>query len=300
MPDYRGALRGRRFGPGREEIFEGKSHGIRAGIAMIFGSLARGLALAWLLFAISVSAQVPTSAAKQFFRAYDSAGGDHPQGPPGVVSGGLPIQLNMPVMLAMRPGEQIQLTLPNAISRPVVFELALSHGGGINSWVGHFRQGGKNNRVIITTGPTGSYGVIDTPDGSYRVIPGGGGYDWLVDMTQEQLHIPPPPTVDDTLIPPPQPKSAQSQPHQASLRLAIPGVNTVAIGKSTPAPQAVVGLMVVVTQTLANRLGSNLMTRLYFLITRANTTYADSGIAITLRLVKLGVLDYSDHAPEHF
>jgi hypothetical protein len=56
----------------------------------------------------------------------------------------------------------------------------------------------------------------------------------------------------------------------------------------------VIDLMIVYTKGLAQSLGTNLMTRLNFLVTRANTSYADSEVAITLRLVQATMVDYSD------
>src|SRR5688572_11061355 len=234
------------------------------------------------------AASFADAAPKQFFRAHQAKSAK-PSKAPDVQSGALPIQFNVDEMLGLRHGEEIQLALPNAVARTVVFERSQSHGGGVHSWVGHFKERGKNNRVILTTGPAGSYGVIDTPDGTYRIIPGG-EHDWLVDMTQEQLYIPIKPFVDDSRMPPPSLKpSVLGEPTvQYAFAPGVPG------SEKSHAATAVIDLMVVATQGLANKLGANLMTSLYFLVTRANTAYHDSGVAITLRLVKVSVVSYSD------
>ena len=249
-----------------------------------FFRAARALALAAsALCAFAVEAQAPM-AAKSFFGAQVAARGK----PAGVVSEARPVRFNAEQMLRLAPGEAIQLALPNAISREVVFERSQSHGGGISSWVGYFRERGRSNRVIVTSGPGGSYGVIDSPDGTYRIIPGD-GHDWLVDMTQEQLSLPLPAVKNDERIPPPGKGGTIENVQEASFGLPSPGITAM-----TPAPQAVIDLMFVVTTGMANNLGANLMTRLYFLVTRANQTYADSEVAMTLRFVKLAVVNYPD------
>src|SRR6187399_3472101 len=125
-------------------------------------NIARGFARAAAIAALAVglTAQAQAPASKSFFRAQ---GVERAGKAPGVVSTALPIRFNAEDMLRLQPGEAIQLALPNATSREVVFERKQSHGGGITSWVGYFRERGRSNRVILTTGPAGSYGVIDSP-----------------------------------------------------------------------------------------------------------------------------------------
>src|SRR5688572_15772115 len=250
--------------------------------------IARGMAAAALLFAAAVSAQQPAGAGREFFRAHGGPSAGKPQG---VHSDARPVRFNTDEMLALKAGDSVQLTLPSAITRPVVVERIQSHGGGITSWVGYFRERGRSNRVIVTTGPAGSYGVIDSPEGTYRIIPGD-GHDWLVDMTQEQLYLPLPASKNDERIPPPGKGGTIENVHEASFALPLPGITAMPL--VTPAPQAVIDLMFVVTTGMANNLGANLMTRLYFLVTRANQAYADSEIAMTLRFVKLEVVNYTD------
>src|SRR5688572_18506571 len=249
--------------------------------------MARGLAAAALFLAAAVSAQQPDSAGREFFRAHIDASSGKPEG---VHSDARSVRFNTDEMLALKAGDSVQLTLPSAITRPVVVERIQSHGGGITSWVGYFRERGRSNRVIVTTGPAGSYGVIDSPDGTYRIIPGD-GHDWLVDMTQEQLYLPIPAPKNDERIPPPGKGGTIENVNEASFALPLPGITAMPLNHL---PVAVIDLMFVVTTGMANNLGANLMTRLYFLVTRANTTYADSDVAMSLRFVKLAVVPYTD------
>ncbi len=215
---------------------------------------------------------------------------------PGVQSKATPVKLNAAAMRELRYLDEVELALPGRTYH-VVFELAQEHGRGVLTWVGHIKGLGHHGRVIVATGPGGSFGTIDTPEGSFRIVPGG-EHDWLVDMTEEQLHIPITRLADDGVMID-QPLKSAPDLSKARYELAIPGVNSVALSKATPFPQAVIDLMIVVTRGLADRLGTTLATRLAFLVTRANTSYADSGIAITLRLVNFTVVNYADDANDN-
>ncbi len=202
------------------------------------------------------------------------------------------VKLNAKALLAMRGGAEAELTLPDGAKHVVVADLVQDQGGGITSWVGHVKGAGNASRVIVTTGPGGSYGAFETPTGTYRLLPGG-AHDWLVDMRGEAE------TVgrekgDDQRAPRPSMMRKSSRMGSPTVIEAKAGTTTPYLGKSTPTPNAVIDVMVVYTQGLANDLGANLMTRLNFLVTRANTAYADSDIAITLRLVGTAMTPYSD------
>jgi len=211
----------------------------------------------------------------------------------GVKSQAVPVRLNARALFELDYLDEVRLTLPSGATHTVVFELAQDHGGGVASWVGHLKEHGNASRVILTRGPGGAFGLIETPEGTFRIVPGG-EHDWLVDMTQEQLHLPLPRLGNDMFVPPSAGKARAVDLAKATAAVAVPGRNSVTLGKATPAPQAIVDLMFVVTQGLANNLGNNLATRLNFLVTRANTAYADSEVAITLRLVHTTTVNYTD------
>jgi hypothetical protein len=208
-------------------------------------------------------------------------------------SEGTAVRFNSEEMFKLKHRDEVEFTLPDGMPQAYVFEFAQSHGDGIRSWIGQHKDRGTAHRAIITTGPTGSYGVISTPEGDYRLVPGE-GHDWLVDSTVEDEHAPGIDLGDDVRIPPPSAKSIPQQLHQAESFTAIPGVNAAGFAKAAPTPNYFVDLMIVYTQGYANALGANLMTRLNFLVTRANTSYTDSEVAITLRLVHTRVVNYSD------
>ena len=203
------------------------------------------------------------------------------------------VRFNADQMLNLGPGEEVELNLPSGRRHPYVFELRQAHGDGIYSWIGKHKERGNHSRAIVTTGPGGSFAVFETPDGEYRLVPGENGNDVLIDMTAEAPFIPAINLGDDGLIPPVS-KNQRQATFAPETMVRIPGVNSLAVPKATPVPQYVVDLMIVYTTGLAQNLGANLMTRLYFLVTRANTAYADSEVAITLRLVRAVQANYTD------
>ena len=252
---------------------------------LVMGGLAPSFAIA----------QRAVGTTKEFFRTGSAslAKAGPADRAPGVVSQAVPVEFNAGEMLNLVPGDEISLALPRSKSRAVVFERSHAHGGNIHSWVGYFKERGNSNRVLVTTGPAGSFGVIESPEGTYRIVPGK-NHDWLVDMAAEALHVPPMSAENDELMAPTPPDGLQPLVGEPTFEAAPFRLGGPRIAKVTPAPQAVIDLMVVVTRTLANRLGAALMTRLNFLVTRANIAYIDSEIAITLRLVNVTVVDYTD------
>ena len=213
-----------------------------------------------------------------------------------VVSRGRRAHFNAAAMFALPRGAEVELALPDGSRHPFVYEMQQAHGGGVRSWIGRHRDLGRDYRAIVTSGPAGTFAVFNTPHGEWRLVPGPGG-DVLVDMQAERASLPAIDLGRDGIAAPalkaaPAP-TVPSQPY-----MPVYGVNTVATPKATPQPMYDVDLMVVYTAGVAQRLGANLMTRLQFLVTQANVVYADSGIAINLRLVGAVQTDYPDDTPD--
>ena len=221
---------------------------------------------------------------------------------PGTKSRAERVRLNRAEIRDLRRGAEMEVTLPNGKTHTITIDMVQDHGDGIQSWVGHLKGRGNRNRVVITSGPDGSFGVISTPDGDFRLVPGD-GHDWVVDMVAEQEFIPLPSNRNDARVPPEEAKGprinsavksyAEGEPQ---LVQAVPGENTPAIALAAPSPMAVIDLMVVYTTGFRAAFASDaaMMTRLNNLVARANTAYADSDIAITLRLVGTQATTYSD------
>jgi hypothetical protein len=216
------------------------------------------------------------------------------EGPRPFKSEGRRVHFNLHGLQDLRPGDEVELRLPDGKVHALVFDVLKDEGNGIVTWVGHHKGSTDKLRAIVTTGPGGSFGRIVTPDGEFRLTPGE-GFDWLVDMTAEAPYLPSIDLHDDMRRVPPRAKSlaVETDTSAAEFQDIVPGVNSVATSKAT-LPQVVVDLMVVYTNTYAANLGANLQTRLNFLVSSANTMYADSDVAITLRLVHHVGVNYSD------
>jgi hypothetical protein len=223
---------------------------------------------------------------------------------PGMKTRGQAVRLNRQAMRDMRRGGELEVSLPSGRSHAIVIDMVQDHGGDIQSWVGHVKDRGTRNRVVITSGPDGSFGVISTPEGDFRLVPGE-GHDWLVDMVAEQEHIPLPRPRNDARVVPEDAKGKRIDAAPASLGeyeaaaelvQAVPGENTPAIMLATPSPMAVIDLLVVYTNGYRSAFASEaaMLTRLNNLVARANTTYADSEIAIQLRLAGTQPTTYGD------
>ena len=208
-----------------------------------------------------------------------------------------PVMLNRAALAKLQQQDEFEVVLPNATRHLIIFDRIEDHGGGIRSSVGYLKEYGKDFRVIITTGPSGTFGSIRTPDTIYRIVPGADGQDLLVDMTEEQKHIPfinlgnDARRVPDALNADPKNKGLPSSPARVTAQAGVPGVALLA-----PMPQATIDLMIVYTNGFAAQLGGGLLTRLNYLVTAANTAYIDSEVAITLRLVNSTMVNYTDAA----
>ncbi len=237
----------------------------------------------------------PESAATQNARSSSGdAGAISLSNAAGITTQATRVQFNAAQMQHVRSGGEMDFTLPNARRYTIVVELAQTHGDGIASWTGYLKDHGKNYRAIITAGPAGTYASIQTPTGEYRLVPGP-GHDWLIDMAAEEPYLPTINLSHDARMPPVEGRNKGAKPRgEPTILTSIAGVNTVGLSTATPTGQAVVDFMFVVTTGLANRLGGNLMTRMNFLVTTANDSYAQSEIAITMRLVYVTVVDYPD------
>lgn len=236
-----------------------------------------------LLVALAAAA-IPALAKPQLLAPYDKP--TVLRNAPNVRSQGHAVQFNRGEMASLKAGTEVELSLPDATRHPFVLDLVERQPDGIVNWIGHHRDRGTDYRVVITSGPAGTFGRLSTPEREYRLVPGP-GHDWLLDMTAEAADLPKIDLRRDTLTIPVAPKSKllrsveQAAPEY---RMAIPGINSVA---KTHTAQATVDLMVAHTPNFRAHYGSAaaMNTRLANLVATANTAYADSGVGIFLRLV---------------
>ena len=210
-----------------------------------------------------------------------------------------PVRFNAAGLFALKPGDEVELTLPNATRLPYVVDLVRDHGDGMMSWIAYYRDGDMNRkyRAIVTVGPDGTVGQVATPQGDYRIVPDG-GQEWLVDLTAETALQPKaaPRGVDYATASVVQKGAIEESLAQPDMHEAIPGVNVPFSTKVlvTP-PLATVDVMFVYTPRLAAHLpGTQLATFFNNLIATANTAYADSRVGIQLRMAGSMSVDYPD------
>ncbi len=260
----------------------------------------------YLAGALALAASIAASAAPQLIVPYTGSVPKSEKAKP-FKSQGSRIKFNAQPLANLVPGQEVQLTLPDGNTHTIVFDLREDKGNGIATWVGHYKDASPILRTIITTGPGGSYGRIVTPDNEYSIVPGE-GFDWLVDMNAEKPFVPKIDLRHDAHVPKGngnKPKSSvtpqSAEPESIEL---VPGVNTPVIAKSaaavsTPSPGVVVDILMVYTSGLAADLGAaNLQTRMHQLIASANQMFADSGVAIYMRMVGSMQVNYSDTATD--
>jgi hypothetical protein len=203
---------------------------------------------------------------------------------------GIPVRFNAEEMFALPLHAEAALALPDGTLHRYVFELAQDHGSGIRSWIGKHRDLGTRHRVVVTTGPAGSFGALSTPTAEYRLRPGPSS-DLLIDARTDPE---PGPAAGDALVPPAIAKSAPRSLHAASPFIPKVGIDSVALPKATPTPSFDVDLMIVYNRGLATQLGDSLMTNLHFQVMRTNTALADSEIAVRVRLVRAVQVEYEE------
>ena len=204
-----------------------------------------------------------------------------------------PVLLNRAALARLEKNAEIELSLPNATQHVIVFDRFEDHGSGIRSSIGYLKEFGNNFRVIITTGPTGAFGSIRTPQAKWQIVPGA-GHDFLVNATEEEKLLPPMDLRDDMRLPPVD-ATAADKPEIVNAIAARVSAGAVPITiLAAPTPNAMVDLMIVYTDGLAANLGATLQTRFANLVASANTAYIDSEVAITLRLVNTTMVSYSD------
>lgn len=215
-----------------------------------------------------------------------------------IKSEAMPIMLNRVALERLQKQDEFELVLPNATRHMIVFDRIEEHGGGMRSSVGYLKGLGTDYRAIITTGPSGTFGSIRTPDNIYSIVPGADGHDLLVDMNEEHKHIPYVDLGRDGRHPPVSLNAgAKNRGVVSTQQRAATQPVEAAIALNAPAPQATIDLMIVYTTGLKTRLGlAGLQTRLNHLVTAANTAYIDSEVAITLRLVNMTEVNYPDGA----
>ncbi len=219
----------------------------------------------------------------------------------------LAVELDYAAMHTSQMGQTLNFAMPDGMTHRFVMDSPLVQNGETVTWIGRSSIFGSRFRAIISMGSAGVFGAVSTPTGEWRISPGG-AHEWLVNETAERINEPKEfcqaaiPYVADAVTPELQQQidrqvtfavAQKTDKTQTSARQARAGED--AVGRAVPAPQVVVDLMIVYTPQFQTNLGSGLATRLAQIVARANQSYIDSEVAITLRLVHHTVVNSSDN-----
>lgn len=198
------------------------------------------------------------------------------------------VSLNTEALMAMAPGDEARLSLPNERGEHllVLDRLEQSPSGSL-TWVGHIKEHGKAYRAILTRGKdeaAGNFGRVLTPDGEFLL-----SGDVLVDAAAsgQRARLS---GRNDARMP------------TIAAELAAAGIarreaaQSVTAQAATPTPQTTIDLLALYTPGLVTQLGSAaaVQTRMDNLVAIANQAYIDSEVAIRLRLVRIEPVNYDD------
>lgn len=262
-------------------------------------------------FALAVNlifSGLAAAATPEALRVFEAAPG--PKSPPARLAH-LPagsvkaIRLNRAASVRLRAGDEMVVDLPRVGPRRFVHDRIVYRPNGDVTIVGRLKGHGPQYRIIVTTGESGSVGRMLTPDGLFRIEPSTDG-DWIVDVDRAGLK--PAPMGDDARVPQTTSKAGDARSSAATAQspaLAI-GVESGSAPASVPVKAAaqpssnqIVDLMILYTPGMVSTHGAGLATRLDYLVELANQAYIDSGVHITLRLVRIKQVAYADSTPDN-
>jgi Metallo-peptidase family M12/Calx-beta domain/Repeat of unknown function (DUF5648) len=219
----------------------------------------------------------------------------------------LAVELDHATLRASQVGDVLNFALPDGKTHAFEMDTALVQNGEVTTWIGRSALFGNRFRAIISTSAAGTFGAIMTPTGEWRLSPGG-AYEWLVNEALERTNEPKefcqpaiPYSVSEVT-----PELQQQIDRQVSFAIneqknktqsanAVRGPNENIAPQVAPTPQVVVDLMILYTPQFQTNLGSGLATRLAQIVARANQSYIDSDVAVTLRLVHHTAIDFNDN-----
>ena len=175
-----------------------------------------------------------------------------------------------------KSGANWQLNLPDGSRLLVVDRASVRHANGDVTWAGTIQAAGASYPVIVTEGAQASFGQWTTPRGRYR-LEAWGDDAWLVALDHADLRESPMDEVEAT-------------PHAAKATAnAAPAASTNKVGETQ------IDVLFLYSAGFAARYpGSAAETRVNHLVAVANQVFANSNVALVLRLVGLDATTYTD------
>ncbi|HUR20443.1 MAG TPA: DUF4214 domain-containing protein [Vicinamibacterales bacterium] len=184
------------------------------------------------------------------------------------------IHVEAAAIAALGEGGVMDARLPDGRDVKVRIDRIEIHSNGDVSWSGKVLDSARDLDAIGTSGATGTYASLETPEATWGIVPSQTGHDWIFDKTMSELTRVEPPSVDDFRIAPPDYSSAHA-------KGTCPAVS------SMPASRATIDVLAVITPDFVSRQGgaAGAETRLNYLFNTINTYMANSNVAIAYRRV---------------
>jgi hypothetical protein len=196
------------------------------------------------------------------------------------------VNIDVAALFAHRHGETRSVPVTPEKNLALTGLRVLVGQSGARTWVGMHREDDGDYNVFITENEGHVYGVFYGADTVYELSGDtNAGAVRLLDQRAAGYTLAPPTAQDYIDAPPLPPALAQAN--------KLPD-DPVAF--ATPAPQSVIDLLVVYTNAMVTRYGSEagVLARINNLVAQANTAYLNSEVAITLRLVATYRSTYSE------
>lgn len=194
-----------------------------------------------------------------------------------------------PAIRDLAVGETAALMTPND-EQTIDLEItsrSLQKNGDV-TLVGSTHHSTGEYRMVITSGPSGTFGRIRTPTTTY-LITTTAGKTVLVDLQADGNEMVPK-RPDDALIPPP-------ERHRKQAVEDIPTTESAPTTAASPPDsdgRTTVDLMILYSPGMAAKHTDSLATRLNHLVAETNAAYEASEVAVHLRLVHSQEIDYPD------
>jgi Metallo-peptidase family M12B Reprolysin-like len=186
-----------------------------------------------------------------------------------------PVRVDETALAGLQVGSHAAIRLPGETT-PRAIEIFARHQNlsGTVTVFAHLPGSAAGSRLVLTSGAGGRFATIDNDSRHYHLV-GDAGNDIIVaDAGVAQSGGEDAELAPETMLRAPAPLTADSAPASAA----------------TPT----VDLMIMYTQTVAARYGTGIQARLDHLVAVANQAYSDSGANVTLRLVHIEPVTYSD------
>jgi hypothetical protein len=221
---------------------------------------------------ISLAAALPVPAFAQ--RLFVPAAVEKSARPPAIVQAPIAVHV-LRGSLALGAGATLDAALPDGRTVSVRLDRLEEHSNNDLSWSGAVLDAARPDlRAFGTTGESGTYAEIQTPEGTWGIVPSMQGFDWLFDKNASTAALPPRERADDTRQPPP--VAVEARP-----KTTCPTIS------SMPSPQTTIDILAVMAPDFVATHGgaAGAESRLNYLVSSMNAFNQASNVAITYRRV---------------